>query len=106
MSTRRRGPGHEHDQSTLASSRPEPAGQSRCGPTTATGGSGVPGISRDGGDQLITNARSRARTGYAPGSALIGVAAWLLALIGGGALFVSFSAQYTSSPSAARTRPV
>jgi Protein of unknown function (DUF2637) len=29
-----------------------------------------------------------------PGSVLIGWAAWLLALIGGGALFVSFSAQY------------
>ncbi len=29
-----------------------------------------------------------------PGSVLIAVAAWLLALIGGGALFVSFSAQY------------
>ena len=36
----------------------------------------------------------RARTGRAPGSVLIAVAAWLLALIGGGALFVSFSAQY------------
>ena len=33
-------------------------------------------------------------TGRAPGSALIAVAAWLLALTGGGALFVSFSAQY------------
>jgi hypothetical protein len=32
--------------------------------------------------------------GRAPGSALIAVAAWLLALTGGGALFVSFSAQY------------
>jgi hypothetical protein len=30
-----------------------------------------------------------------PGSVLIGLAAWLLALIGAGALFVSFSAQYT-----------
>ena len=29
-----------------------------------------------------------------PGSVLIAVASWLLALIGGGALFVSFSAQY------------
>jgi hypothetical protein len=36
----------------------------------------------------------RGGTGRAPGSALITVAAWLLALIGGGALFVSFSAQY------------
>jgi hypothetical protein len=30
-----------------------------------------------------------------PGSVLIAVAAWLLALIGGGSLFVSFSAQYS-----------
>ena len=36
----------------------------------------------------------RAGTGRTPGSALIAVAAWLLALTGGGALFVSFSAQY------------
>ncbi len=37
--------------------------------------------------------RRRAGPGRAPGSALIAVAAWLLALTGGGALFVSFSAQ-------------
>ena len=36
----------------------------------------------------------RTGTGRAPGSALIAVAAWLLALTGGGALFVSFTAQY------------
>ena len=36
----------------------------------------------------------RTGTGRVPGSALIAVAAWLLALTGGGALFVSFSAQY------------
>ena len=36
----------------------------------------------------------RPGTGHAPGSVLIAVAAWLLALIGGGAMFVSFSAQY------------
>ena len=36
----------------------------------------------------------RAGTGRVPGSVLIAVAAWLLALTGGGALFVSFSAQY------------
>ena len=39
--------------------------------------------------------RRRAGTGHGPGSVLIAVAAWLLALTGGGALFVSFSAQYT-----------
>jgi hypothetical protein len=37
----------------------------------------------------------RAGTGRGPGSVLIAVAAWLLALTGGGALFVSFTAQYT-----------
>src|SRR5271165_5227754 len=36
----------------------------------------------------------RPGAGRAPGSVLIAVAAWLLALIGGGALFVSFSAHY------------
>ena len=36
----------------------------------------------------------RPGTGRPPGSVLIAVAAWLLALMGGGALFVSFSAQY------------
>jgi hypothetical protein len=35
------------------------------------------------------------RTGRGPGSVLIAAAAWLLALTGGGALYVSFSAQYT-----------
>ena len=46
-----------------------------------------------GPERLITGVR-RAETRRAPGSVLIAVAAWLLALIGGGALFVSFSAQY------------
>ena len=41
-----------------------------------------------------------------PGSVLIAVAAWLLALIGAGALYVSFSAQYEYVfPSGTRTRP-
>jgi hypothetical protein len=56
-------------------------------------GSGLSGISRDGGERPTTGVR-RGGAGRAPGSVLIGVAAWLLALIGGGALFVSFSAQY------------
>jgi hypothetical protein len=42
-----------------------------------------------------TSVRRRAGAGRAPGSVLIAVAAWLLALTGGGALFVSFTAQYT-----------
>jgi Protein of unknown function (DUF2637) len=51
-------------------------------------------IGPEPGERLDTNVRPRVRTGRAPGSVLIGVAAWLLALIGAGALFVSFSAQY------------
>lgn len=39
-------------------------------------------------------AEQAASGGRAPGSVLIGWAAWLLALIGAGALYVSFSAQY------------
>ena len=94
MSTTRKGPGHGHDHPILTSSRPEPAGQSCCGPATATDGSGLSRISRDGGERPITDVRRRDGTGRAPGSVLIAVAAWQLALIGGGALFVSFSAQY------------
>jgi Protein of unknown function (DUF2637) len=94
LSTTRKGPGHEHDHPILTSSRPEPAGQSCCGLATATDGSGLSRISRDGGKRPITGVRRRDGTGRAPGSVLIAVAAWLLALIGGGALFVSFSAQY------------
>jgi hypothetical protein len=44
--------------------------------------------------QRLTSVRRETGTGRVPGSVLIGMAAWLLALIGGGALFVSFSAQY------------
>ena len=47
------------------------------------------------GQRLQASVRRRAGTGRGPGSVLIGAAAWLLALIGGGALYVSFSAQYT-----------
>jgi Protein of unknown function (DUF2637) len=46
------------------------------------------------GNPLQTGMRRHTGTGRAPGSALIGAAAWLLALIGGAALYVSFSAQY------------
>ncbi len=45
------------------------------------------------GDRLVTNVRRLAGAERAPGSALIGSAAWLLALVGAGALYVSFSAQ-------------
>jgi signal transduction histidine kinase len=62
--------------------------------STGSRGPGLPGITRDGGERAITGVGRRAGTGRAPGSVLIAVAAWLLALTGGGALFVSFSAQY------------
>jgi hypothetical protein len=56
---------------------------------------GLPRITRDDGERLTSGAGRRAGTRRASGSVLIAVAAWLLALIGGGALFVSFSAQYS-----------
>ena len=62
--------------------------------STTRGGAGLPGIARDGGERLATSVRGRAGSGRVPGSVLIAVAAWLLALTGGGALFVLFSAQY------------
>jgi len=62
--------------------------------STMQGGPGLSGIPRDGAERPATSVRRRDGTGRAPGSVLIGVAAWLLALTGGGALFVSFSAQY------------
>jgi hypothetical protein len=43
-------------------------------------------------ERLITHVR-RAESRRAPGSVLIAAAAWLLAVIGGGALFLSFTAR-------------
>ena len=62
--------------------------------STMRGGPGLSGITRATGERLATSVRRRAGTGRTPGSVLIAVAAWLLVLTGGGALFVSFSAQY------------
>jgi Protein of unknown function (DUF2637) len=59
-------------------------------------------IGPEPGQQLETSVRRRAGTGHGPGSVLIAAAAWLLALTGGGALYVSFSAQYTYLLSARR----
>jgi len=56
-------------------------------------GPGLFEITKANGEQLITNVRRLAGAERAPGSALISIAAWLLALIGAGALYVSFSAQ-------------
>jgi hypothetical protein len=58
--------------------------------STTPRGPSQPEFTRDGGVWPIAGVRRRA----GPGSVLIAVAAWLLALTGGGALFVSFSAQY------------
>ena len=57
-------------------------------------GPGLFEISRASGERAVTNVRRLAGGERQPGSVLIGLAAWLLALIGAGALFVSFSAQY------------
>ena len=62
--------------------------------STMRGGPGLSGITRATGERLATSVHRRAGTGRTPGSVLIAVAAWLLVLTGGGALFVSFSAQY------------
>jgi hypothetical protein len=51
-------------------------------------------IGPERGEQLHTGVGCRAGTIRTPGSVLIAVAASLLALTGGGALFVSFAAQY------------
>ena len=69
-------------------------------------GLGLPRITHATGERLISGAGRRTGTRRVPGSVLISVAAWLLALIGGGSLFVSFSAQYSyivTVPS--KTRP-
>ncbi len=56
-------------------------------------GPGLFEVTRVNGERLVTNVRRLAAAERAPGSALIAMAAWLLALIGAGALYVSFSAQ-------------
>jgi hypothetical protein len=61
-------------------------------------GPGLFEITKANGERVVTNIRHIRRMAGAertPGSALIGAAAWLLALIGGGALYVSYSAQFT-----------
>ena len=63
--------------------------------STVPRGPGLFQVARANGESVITNVRRLAGTDRAPGSALIAAAAWLLALIGAGALYVSYSAQYT-----------
>ena len=93
MNTTRKGFGRQPDHSILPSSRPELAGPVVLRAATATDAPACPGSVAMAVERPITGVR-RAGAGRVPGSALIAVAAWLLALIGGGALFVSFSAQY------------
>jgi Protein of unknown function (DUF2637) len=62
--------------------------------STMRDGPGLPWITRATGERLIPDVGRRVGAVRAPGSVLIAVAAWLLAFVGGGALFVSFSAQY------------
>jgi len=57
-------------------------------------GPGLFEITHANGESLITNVRRLAGAERAPGSALIAVAAWLLAALGGGLLFVSFAGQF------------
>jgi len=57
-------------------------------------GPGLFEVTRADGERLTTNVRRLAGADRTPGSVLIAAAAWLLALIGGGALYVSYSAQY------------
>ena len=65
--------------------------------STVPRGPGLFEITQDSGTRLVTNSKAAIRrlagAERAPGSALIAIAAWLLALIGAGALYVSFSAQ-------------
>ena len=68
-------------------------GQADDDPSAPPRGPGLFQVTQDDGERGITNVRRIAGAERAPGSVLIGWAAWLLALIGAGALYVSFSAQ-------------
>jgi hypothetical protein len=57
-------------------------------------GPGLFEITRANGERMVTNVRRLAGTERTPGSALIAVAAWLLAALGVGLLFVSFAGQF------------
>ena len=84
-------PAHDpRDLLTVLSGPPE--GASPVNPHTADG-PGLFEIAKANGETPVTNVRRLAGTGRAPGTVLISAGAWLLVLIGGGALFVSFDAQ-------------
>jgi len=56
-------------------------------------GPGLFEVARANGERAVTSVRRLAGAERPPGSALIACAAWLLAVVGAGALYVSFSAQ-------------
>ena len=56
-------------------------------------GPGLFEINHANGERSVTSIRRLAGAERAPGSALIACAAWLLVIVGAGALYVSFSAQ-------------
>jgi hypothetical protein len=57
-------------------------------------GPGLFEVTRANGERAVTNVRRLAGADRAPGSALIAIAAWLLAALGGGLLLVSFTGQF------------
>ena len=61
--------------------------------TNVPRGPGLFEINHANGERSVTSVRRLAGAERAPGSALIACAAWLLVIVGAGALYVSFSAQ-------------
>jgi Protein of unknown function (DUF2637) len=61
--------------------------------STLPRGPGLFEVARANGESVVTNVRRLAGADRAPGSVLIAAAAWLLTVIGAGALYVSFTAQ-------------
>ena len=58
-------------------------------------GPGLFAVTGDDGHQVITNIRRLAGSDQNPGGRVIAFATWLLAILGGGLMYVSFDAQYT-----------
>ncbi len=61
--------------------------------STLPRGPGLFEVTRASGERAVTSVRRLAGAERSPGSVLIACAAWLLTVTGGGALYVSFSAQ-------------
>jgi hypothetical protein len=69
-----------------------PTSHASAGRDEPTGGCGLP---EPEAGRVLANSRFPAGAGRGPGSVLIGWAGWLLAGLGGGLLFVSFSGQFS-----------